>query len=177
MPFVYLTGIGGKDNCALHLQATEPTSAVVLPSRSDHRSFSQCGVAINKFLPQRCSVSLLHTFEYMSFVSCVKFSSDGNYIAAGSRQRIELLDPLMGKKNFILDESQTRGRVCNDIVFSEGWALVMVCFDMRIVEIWRVERWVLIKTFVISLMDDITNDVAFSSHGNFLVVAYNNDII
>lgn len=40
----------------------------------------------NPKVPRRLKIDLLHTFELPSVVCCVKFSADGQYLAAGGNK-------------------------------------------------------------------------------------------
>src|SRR5437773_10841631 len=54
----------------------------------------------NKNVPRLLDVSLLHTFEHVSVVCCVRFSTDGKYIATGCNKSAQIFDVKTGQNVF-----------------------------------------------------------------------------
>jgi hypothetical protein len=65
-------------------------------------------VQYNPQLPRVIDVSILHTLQHESIVSCIGFSPDGNYVATGGNKTVQMFDALSGQRVWALQIDYAR---------------------------------------------------------------------
>ncbi|KAI5451116.1 general transcription repressor [Naganishia albida] len=115
-------------------------------------------------------VSLVHTLVHESVVCCVRFSSDGQYLATGCNRTAQIYDTKTGAKTHILvDEaaSQAGDLYIRSICFSPDGKYLATGAEDRQIRIWDISKK-RIKHLLTGHNQEIYS-LDFSRDGQFLV--------
>jgi len=97
----------------------------------------------NKNVPRQLDVSLLHTFEHPSVVTCVRFSADGKYIATGCKKWAQIFDVKTGARVVTLVDDLDRvgdDNYVRTLCFSPDGRYLATGAEDKIIRIWDVQR-------------------------------------
>jgi len=95
----------------------------------------------NKHVPRQFDVALLHTFEHNSVVCCVRFSSDGKYLATGCNRTAQIFEVKTGRRGAILnDESadQEGDLHIRSVCFSPDGRYLATGTEDEVIRIWDI---------------------------------------
>src|SRR5436190_11770486 len=105
----------------------------------------------NKNVPRLLDVSLLHTFEHGSVVICVRFSTDGKYIATACNKSAQIFDVKTGQKVVTLvdDNAEREGDLyIRSVCFSPDGHYLATGAEDKIIRIWDIARKKIKNQFV-----------------------------
>jgi general transcriptional corepressor TUP1 len=132
-------------NAMAPIQQPPPTSLVDLEPESVPANYKRHGedwyAVFNKNVPRVLDVSILHTFEHPSVVCCVRFSTDGKYIATGCNKSAQIFDVKTGQKVVaLIDESIERDGdlYIRSVSFSPDGKYLATGAEDKIIRIWEI---------------------------------------
>lgn len=146
---------GQKSTKAQMIQSTQPAIAETLqvPSLADQdldstpanykRQGEDWFAIFNKDVPRVLDVSLVHSFEHPSVVCCVRFSTDGKYIATGCNKSAQIFDVKTGQKVATLVDDNVDGQgdmYIRSLCFSPDGHYLATGADDKIIRIWDIAR-------------------------------------
>jgi len=105
----------------------------------------------NKNVPRQLDVSLLHTCEHNSVVTCVRFSADGKYIATGCSKSAQIFDVETGAKVTTLVHDLDRvghDNYVRTVCFSPDGRYLATGADDHIIRIWDVQHKKIKQEFI-----------------------------
>ncbi|RIB05835.1 WD40-repeat-containing domain protein [Gigaspora rosea] len=97
----------------------------------------------NPKVQRALDVDLFHTLEHNSVVCCVKFSSDGKYLATGCNRSAQIYDVVNGQKLFVLDDNnvdKTGDLYIRSVCFSPDGKYLATGAEDKQIRIWDIQR-------------------------------------
>lgn len=127
-------------------------------------------VGYNPGVQTNLNIDLMHNLNHSSVVCCVKFSSDGKYLATGCNKSAQIYDVDSGRKvhTFIDDCVKDGDLYIRSVCFSpDGQHLATACAEDKTVKVWDITHKRILHTFTGHELDIYSLD--FSQDGRFIV--------
>ncbi|KAL1932895.1 hypothetical protein VTP01DRAFT_8573 [Rhizomucor pusillus] len=124
----------------------------------------------NPKVPRRLKIDLLHTFELPSVVCCVKFSADGQYLAAGGNKVTFIFAMSTGDRVAVLQDSSADGegdRYIRSVSFSPDGVYLATGAEDKLIRIWDIAKGKV--TRVLRGHEQDIYSLEFSHNGRLLV--------
>jgi len=123
----------------------------------------------NPHAQQKLNINLAYELEHNSVVCCVKFSSDGKYLATGCNRKAQIFAVETGERvHTFTDEAWTgEDLYLRSVCFSPDGKYLACGAEDKTVKVWDIEKESIYHTFDGHTMDIYSVD--YSSDGRFIV--------
>ncbi|KAJ9080183.1 transcription repressor [Entomophthora muscae] len=124
----------------------------------------------NPKIPRALNVDLVSTLDHNSVVCCVRFSSDGKYLATGCNRTAQIYDAATSQKICVLvDDSVNKNDdlYIRSVCFSPDGKYLATGAEDKLIRIWDIK-----KKFIVHLFQGHEQDIYsldFSRDGRFIV--------
>lgn len=126
-------------------------------------------VGYNPGVPTNLNIDLMHNLNHSSVVCCVKFSSDGKYLATGCNKSAQIYDIDSGRKvhTFIDDCGKDGDLYIRSVCFSPDGQHLATGAEDKTVKVWDITHKRILHTFTGHELDIYSLD--YSADGRFIV--------
>ncbi|KAK1750704.1 transcriptional repressor tup1 [Echria macrotheca] len=121
----------------------------------------------NQSVPRVLDVDLVHTLQHESVVCCVRFSSDGKYVATGCNRSAQIYDVTTGEKVCILqdDSIDLNGDLyIRSVCFSPDGKYLATGAEDKLIRVWDIASKQIRNTFQGHEQDIYSLDFARDGH-------------
>ncbi|KAK4215389.1 transcriptional repressor tup1 [Rhypophila decipiens] len=107
-------------------------------------------VIFNQNVPRVLDVDLVHTLQHESVVCCVRFSSDGKYVATGCNRSAQIYDVETGEKVCVLQDDSidmTGDLYIRSVCFSPDGQYLATGAEDKMIRVWDIATRTIRNTF------------------------------